>query len=867
METIIGQLQAIYFENPANLYKVIRVVVDSSQTNLLTDDEIVMTGYFSNLHYDTDYQFMGEFVQHPKYGEQFSVSQCQQVKPSSSEGIIEYLASNRFPGIGKKIASSIVQELGPEAIEVILDNEKALDAIKGLNKKKATQLRQILIEHRGTERIYLQLTEWGFTMKLADRIFQKYKDSTLEDLRSNPYLLVEDIEGIGFTRADLLAETLEIEPDSTFRIMAAIYSVVADLSYQSGDTFIQETLCMTKAREVLEKARPFIISDSLMSSALEKAILDEKIIRIHDGLMIPSLYLAEQGIATNLKKLMQYSQATHYNPQDIDQAIERVMANQSIVYDDLQIAALKSAINAPISIITGGPGTGKTTLVRGLIQLYQELESENDQSADEILLAAPTGRASKRMNEMTGLKASTIHRLLGFNKESENRSDEGYVTDEVLEGNLLIVDEMSMVDTWLMNWLLQAIPLEMKVVLVGDKDQLPSVGPGKVFADLIQSGLLPTIQLEKIYRQGLDSSIVQLAHHIRTSQLPNNLMEKQTDRSFIPCHDQQVVNVVTNIVQKALAKGYDASRLQVLAPLYKGPAGINRLNQELQALINPPHPAKAQMQNFDTIFRVGDKVLQLVNNAEEDVYNGDIGIIVDQLPESMTESNQVELLVDFDGKELHYKQSDLDQLTLAYCCSIHKAQGSEYPLVILPMVQSYGRMLRKDLLYTAVTRAKSSLVLVGNPNSFVFATQALVKDRVTLLPHLLKLKFKDANLDHLATVDQPTQSQVPAVTDNVISLDRSMMTKDLDLSNRAENISQDFQAPFDNDKRVIPVDQSHLTNQTHSKIQTELFSSSMEPDSSLADFVGLTTDNLWTIDPMIGMDSISPYDFMVGEQK
>lgn len=838
-QEIVGQIQAIYYENPTNLYKVIRVLVDPNQTEIQTDSELVMTGYFSSLHYETDYSFYGQMVDHPKYGEQFSVSRYQQRTPSSAEGLIAYLSSDRFSGIGKKLASNIVESIGEDAIDKILSHPDLLDDVKGLTAKKAKIVYEGLVHHRGTERIYMQLNQWGFSMRLADKIFQKYQMDSLDKLKENPYRLIEDIEGIGFARADSLADQLGFEPDDPFRIMAALYAVVSDLSFQSGDTYIPQTLAKSQAVSLLEKARPFIIGPNLIEAGLDKAILEERLLRVLDGLMIPSLYMAERGIASQLDRLLTYNDTGYYPLDQVKIHIETIKEKTGIDYDHLQEEALYKAIQAPVSIITGGPGTGKTTLVKGLIDLFCLLEEDADfDPKEEILLVAPTGRAAKRMNEMTGMKASTIHRLLGFNKESGDQSEEGYVAIEQIEGHLLIVDEMSMVDTWLMHWLLQAVPNHMKVVLVGDKDQLPSVGPGKVFSDLIASSYIPTIQLERIYRQGQDSSIISLAHAIRQGSLPSNFMDKQSDRSFIACHDHQTSQVVTDIVKQALKKGFDIQTLQVLAPMYKGQAGIDQLNQALQALINPARAGAKTVQHFDNIFRVGDKVLQLVNNAEADIYNGDIGIISAILDEDQTESNQVEVEVNFDGRYHTYRKADLDQITLAYCCSIHKAQGSEYPLVILPMLHRYGRMLRKDLLYTAVTRAKTSLVLVGNPQAFQEAVKGHVRSRQTLLPHLLGLKFKGR-----------PKLNVSAGPSALNSLPQDQALKEEQGSNPSLDPEHEGR-------------KGDRPNSVKENLQNKSDLESKGQDQELMLDYCLTVANVALIDPMVGMDGISPYDFL-----
>ncbi|MBK0347348.1 ATP-dependent RecD-like DNA helicase [Aerococcaceae bacterium zg-ZJ1578] len=812
---IVGQLDAIYFENPTNLYKVIRVMVDDELTEVLTHSEIVCTGQFATLHYDTMYEFYGNFTTHPKFGEQFSVTRYQQMSPTSEKGLVDYLSSDRFKGIGGVLAQRIVDQLGMDAIELIIQDGDVLKSIKGMTSQKQQDLREALLKFQGTERVFMQLSEWGFTPKFADKIYQKYKSAAIEKIKENPYQLIEDVEGIGFSKADLLAEMLGIEPDSLDRIVAAYYTVILEHCYQNGDTYLLESISRQQTQKLLESARPYLISDELMNLALDKAIMEKKLVRILEGLMIPSLYFAEIGIAERLYKHIQYAQIEQFEESVIDEAIQEVIETTGIQYDQQQQQALKLAMQSPCSIITGGPGTGKTTLVKGLITLHSILHEYELSSITKygdfqpILLAAPTGRAAKRMNEMTDLPAQTIHRMLGYTRDS---NVEEFSSSVELEGNLLIVDEMSMVDTWLMNWLIQAIPYQMQVVFVGDRDQLPSVGPGKVFNDLIASQSIPTIKLEKVYRQGQDSSIISLAHEIRQGKIPADLLDKQIDRSFIPCAPNQVVDVVRQIVEQAKKKQYDSTNMQVLAPMYKGPAGINQLNEQLQVIMNPAKKGLREITYFEQTFRVGDKVLQLVNNAEADVYNGDIGKIVAIFNKNETESNVEEVLVEFEQRELTYKRSDLDQLTLAYCCSVHKAQGSEYPLVILPLVDLHSRLLRKDLLYTAVTRAKQRLVLVGNPNSFVKAATSATEPRATFLKDMIQLKMKNQ-----------IKKGVEFVAENEPIADETV--SEVAESSVATLVKTDVSA----EKETIDV---------------------------------LTEETIWSIDPMIGMDGISPYDFM-----
>ena len=809
-ERIVGQVDLIIFDNPRNYYKVVSLKVDPESSPLFLDDHLTITGQMASLQEDTTYEFYGFVTNHPKYGQQFQVSRYQQVRPSSEEGLVDYLSSQRFKGIGPVLAERIVEQIGLNAIDEIIANPTVLNSIQGLRKEVGEALHESLIESQGTERIFMQLNQWGFGPRLSEKIYQQYESKTIEVIRENPYHLVETIDGVGFNKADSLAADLGFESDAQERLIAGLYTAVTQTCQDEGDTYLEEDQTLRKGQYILEKARPDLIDQVALEDALQVALKDRHLVRLDTGIMIPSLYVAETNIARRMKEYMKYEAVDRHAPEEIDQALDQVVKQTGIHYDDSQVAAIKRSLTSPLSIITGGPGTGKTTLINAVIQVHAYLNDYDlgdlakHPSESPIRLAAPTGRAAKRMEETTGLPAMTIHRLIGY---SLGNSFEDFVSQE-LDGSLLIVDEMSMVDTWLMNWLIQAIPYHMQVILVGDRDQLPSVGPGRVFADMIESQEIATTILKTVYRQEEGSSIVTLAHQIRQGCLPEDLLKKQGDRSFIPRKSGDIIDSIQQIVSLAQAKGYTARTMQVLAPMYKGRAGINQLNQMLQGLLNPPAANKEEYHYFDQIFREGDKVLQLVNNSEDQVYNGDIGEIVEIIPKTMTESKDYEIIVDFDGLSLTYKGTDLNQLTLAYCMSIHKSQGSEYPLVILPMVREYYRMLRRDILYTAVTRAQSSLILLGDPAAYNQAVSQANRIRLTFLKDLLKVAFEEEakNNSEEARDDQETWDRAS-----------------LDVKNH--------------ENEALVMEEDELYQQTK--------------------YI-LTLDNYLSIDPMIGMDGIQP---------
>lgn len=742
---VSGEVLAIFFSNPSNFYKVILIEVDETNGEY-AEDEIVITGNFGRIQEGASYQFYGSFTNHPKYGVQFKADRYETAQPSSSESIINYLSGPQFKGVGKKTAEKIVDELGTNCIDAIVENPNVLNQVDGVSKKQKNSIEEVLAEEYGMQKVILRLNQFGIDNTLAYRIYGKYEERTTEVIHENPYQLIQEIEGIGFNRADMIADHLDIASDSDERIQAAITYALFTICNDSGDTYAIEHYLIQRTIEILEKSRPFIIDQELVEKNLQQLIDDSMIYEEEGRYFLSTLYHAEWGIVSSFEFLLD-DEKTPIDQKEFKEKISDLEFELDIEYGDSQKAAIKEALESPVFILTGGPGTGKTTVLEGIVHLYAEL---NDLSLDPysykdeafpILLAAPTGRAAKRMKESTGLPASTIHRLLGLTADDEDlMNDNGYV----LEGELLIIDEMSMVDTFLANRLFQSVPQGMKVILVGDQDQLPSVGPGQVFRDLIDSGKIPQKELKEIYRQGDGSSIIPLAHEIKHNRLPADLLEKKKDRNFFPARSQSVVPIIETIVEKAIEKGYTANDIQVLAPMYKGPAGINILNERLQEIFNPNDGTRTEVQHIDTVYRIGDKVLQLQNDPENNVFNGDLGFITSITKAKYTELKTDIITVDFEGNEVDYLRSNWNKITLAYCCSIHKAQGSEYDIVILPLVSSYGRMLKKDILYTAITRASKSLSLIGEPQAFIRSVESQQNLRNTGLKERLqseKVKF------------------------------------------------------------------------------------------------------------------------------
>jgi exodeoxyribonuclease V alpha subunit len=717
-----GKHLVTIFHNEQNLYSVLRIRVEETNDDY-TDKEAVITGYFPKIHEQETYVFFGEFKDHPKFGLQFQTNHFRKDIPQTKQGVISYLSSEMFKGIGKKTAENIVTTLGENAISKILNQPSLLDSIPKLPPDKAKLLYDTLMEHQGLEQVMVALNQYGFGPQISMRIYQVYKDDTLEIIQKNPYQLVESIEGIGFGRADELGYQLGISGNHPDRIKAACLYTLESESMQAGHVYIFVEDLLVQVQRLLEENKRDQIEFIDISNELIKLEEEEKVIGEDKRVYLPSLYFAEKGLVTSINRILEQTEYQDQFPEsEFLLALGDLEERIKVQYAPTQREAIQTALMSPMLILTGGPGTGKTTVIKGIVELYAELhgcslDPKDYQKKNEpfpFLLAAPTGRAAKRMSESTGLPAVTIHRLLGFN------GTEGFDHNETspLEGKIIIVDETSMLDIWLANQLFKALPENIQVILVGDEDQLPSVGPGQVLKDLLQSERVPTVRLTDIYRQAEGSSIIELAHEIKKGYLPPDITMKQRDRSFIRCSTPQIAQVVEKVAENAKSKGYTARDIQVLAPMYKGPAGIDRLNGLLQEIFNPnPDGSRKEIAYGEVKYRIGDKVLQLVNQPEKNVFNGDIGEIVSIFYAKENTEKQDMILISFEGNEVTYAKQDLNQITLAYCCSVHKSQGSEFPIVILPITRSYYRMLRRNLIYTAITRSKQSLIICGEEDA------------------------------------------------------------------------------------------------------------------------------------------------------
>lgn len=743
-----GRHLVTIFHNEQNLYSVIRIRVD--ETNHDYDDkEAVITGYLPKMNEEETYTYYGDFKEHPRFGLQLQATSFRKEMPQTKQGVVAYLSSNLFKGIGEKTAENIVDTLGEEAISKIMNQPSILDTVPKLAADKAKILYDTLMKNQGLEQAMVSLNQYGFGPQLSMKIYQVYKENTLEVVQTNPYKLVEDIEGIGFGKADDLGSQIGITGNHPDRLKAGCLYILELSSNQEGHVYLQAEYLLEKVKVLLEENQKEEIEFSQIAEQIIQLEEEGKIIVEDKKIYLPSLFFSEKGLVRNIKRVMGQSEYKDQFPEsEFLLALGNLEDRIGVQYAPSQREAIQTALMSPMLILTGGPGTGKTTVIKGIVELYGELHGcsldPNDYKSDEpypFILAAPTGRAAKRMAESTGLPAVTIHRLLGWNGTGTFERDE----DHPLEGKILIVDETSMVDIWLAHQLFKALPEHIQVIIVGDEDQLPSVGPGQVLKDLLDSGCIPTVKLKDIYRQAEGSSIIELAHEMKKGQLPANLLVPQGDRSFIKCSSSQIPQAIEKIVLNAKNKGFAPMDIQVLAPMYRGPAGIDRLNAILQEILNPnPDGTRKELKFGDVTYRIGDKVLQLVNQPESNVFNGDMGEIVSIFYAKENTEKQDMVIVSFDGIEATYTRQDLNQITLAYCCSVHKSQGSEFPIVIMPIVKSYYRMLRRNLIYTGITRSKQFLILCGEVEAIELGVSRNDElNRQTTLKEKIKEAFAD----------------------------------------------------------------------------------------------------------------------------
>ena len=743
---IKGTVDAILFQNNDNFYTVIKV--DTIETNESFGNLPTVVGFFPNIVEGDVYTFKGQVVEHPRYGKQLKADTFEKEVPQTKDAIITYLSSDLFKGIGKKTAQNIVNTLGENAINDIMSDASVLEKVSNLPKKKQKQIADQINANQESEKIMIRLHDLGFGPKLSMAIYQFYQSDTLQVLENNPYQLVYDVKGIGFQKADILARNNGIAFNDQERLKAGLLYTLEEECIKQGHTYLSNDYIIDVTQQILSnKQQGEAIEQQQLEDVLQQLSEESKLILDNHRVAIPSLYYSELKSVQNLYRIQTYkNKLKEIEQSDLQLHIGEIEDSNNVNYAPSQKEALQTAINSKIMLLTGGPGTGKTTVIKGIVELYAEIHglslNYSDYQDDDypVVLAAPTGRASKRLQESTGLEAMTIHRLIGWNQDTQPED----ILDNEIKAKLIIIDEMSMVDTWLFHQFLSAVPLDAQVVFVGDEDQLPSVGPGQVFKDLIDSKAIPRVNLTEVYRQQDGSSIIDLAHRMKHGE-PIDISQRYHDRSFINCGVEQIPSVVEKVVSSAVNKGYDMSDIQVLAPMYKGSAGIKRLNQVLQDILNPKEDDTREIEFGDIKFRKGDKVLQLVNRPNDNIFNGDIGVIVGIFWAKENALNKDVLVVDFEGNEITFTRQDLLELTHAYCTSIHKSQGSEFPIVIMPIVKQYFRMLQRPILYTGLTRAKQSLVLLGDPKAFDIGLNTQGQIRQTQLCQLILSYFEIDN--------------------------------------------------------------------------------------------------------------------------
>ena len=694
-----GYIKKIRFYSESSNYIVALIEVEQE------DKLIIMNGYMSYVNPQDKYRFQGEYIIHPKYGKQFKLNEYRIVLAKESDEIVKYLSSPLFKGIGKKLAQQIVDSLGEDCLSKIKADKHSLDFVIGMTEKRRDTIYDTLTNSDYDQEVMQFFMGHGISLKNLGLIQGFYQEKTLDVLQNNPYQLIEDIDGIGFKTADDLALKIGGSLDNPNRIKAAIVYCIKQYGFNTGSTY-----CLID--EIINMFSKIIynIDESVFYDYLEELIDEELVIKEDERYYYHEMYEAERNIAKYLKARINRPEEL-FDENEVNRLLKNYEKKQGITYALKQKEALNYFLKSSVMILTGGPGTGKTTIVQALLKIYSTLYPE-----DRIGLVAPTGRAAKRLTELTGISACTIHRLLKWDLHSNTFAMN---KNNPLDIDVLIIDEFSMVDCLLLSKLFEAGRKINKILFIGDYHQLPSVAPGNVLQDLMEAGV-KTIELDEIFRQAKDSGIIQLAHHIISNEIEDmEIFNQFRDINFFSCINYDVIKNVKTIVKKALDEGYDANDIQVLVPMYQGIAGIDALNDALQDIFNPKDEFIESYKIGRIEYRVGDKILQLKNRPDDDVFNGDIGILVEICKKDNFEYLQDTLIVDFDGNLVEYTSQNFNTITHAYCMSIHKSQGNEFKIVIMAVLTDYYIMLRRNLLYTAITRAKQSLFILGNYNAFM----------------------------------------------------------------------------------------------------------------------------------------------------
>ena len=695
METIRFVVERITYQNPENGYSVLKVNMKDYR------DLVTVVGTFGDLFVGAVLLCEGYWPEDKKYGRQVKSVKWEEVLPATAYGIEKYLGSGMIRGIGPKYASRIVQKFGTDTIDIIDNQPEKLLEIPGIGKERLRRIRESWEQQKEIKNIMIFLQNYGVSTAFATKIFKTYGNDSIRVVRDNPFRLADDIWGIGFKTADALAEKMGWQKDDPQRCRSGLFYTLNQLS-EDGHVYATREQLTKTAAELLE------VDPAPVDAAVDLAISQADLMEEDGAVYLPVFYHAEKGVADKLLQILHAPVQMSLPHVDFD-SIQR---DTGIAYDDIQKMAITTALTQNVVIITGGPGTGKTTITRGILQALQ-------QSRQKVLLAAPTGRAAKRLSEATGKDARTIHRLLEF------KPPHGYErnADHPLDGDVLIVDEASMIDIILMNALLNAVPEEMKLVIVGDTDQLPSVGPGNVLRDMIESDVIPVVRLTRIFRQAQKSRIVMNAHRINEGNFPNISNGRESDFFFLEQEDPEAAaEEIVNLIENRLPRAYGVSPfdIQILTPMQRGVIGAAALNTRLQQLLNPQEQV---LHRGGIAFGERDKVMQIRNNYDKDVYNGDIGTV------TKVDLDERLLYAEFDGRVVSYEVSELNELVLAYATTVHKSQGSEYPIVIMPIMMSHFVMLQRNLIYTGITRAKRIMILVGQKKALAYCIHNLTVDQ------------------------------------------------------------------------------------------------------------------------------------------
>ncbi|WP_129597542.1 ATP-dependent RecD-like DNA helicase [Anaerophilus nitritogenes] len=703
MVQIQGVLTDVIFQNESNGYTV--AIVESEK------DQITIVGYMPLLNKGETFLFSGKWIVHPTYGQQLEVDSYRKVTPNTIEGIEKYLSSGIIKGIGPKIAQKIVEKFGKETLDIMQYTPHMLTKVSGIGSAKAQKISEAFKEQRELSEVMLFLQEYGITPKYAVKIYKKYKENTITYIQENPYRLADDIFGIGFKIADAIAKRMGLSPVSSYRIMCGIKYILTQYNLE-GHTYTKKTTLIEESAKTLEVPED-LVEEALLQLAFSNSVHLEN---LEDETVVFSMiyFYAETYVC---KKLIELAQINIDDiSENLEEEIKKIEEEEEITLAQKQRKAIEASAEHGVVVITGGPGTGKTTTINTIMKLFEK----NNLS---MALAAPTGRAAKRMSEATGKEAKTIHRLLEYSYMDEDIGMSfGKNEEEPLSVDVVIIDEMSMVDIVLMKGLLRALLPGTRLILVGDVDQLPSVGPGNVLKDIIDSKIIEVVQLDEIFRQAQESMIIVNAHKINKGEYPC-INKKEKDFFFMNRKTpEQVLSTIKELCKERLPKFNHCDpvkSIQVLTPMKKGTTGMFQLNNVLQEVLNPPSRYKDEKKMKDKIFRVGDKVMQMKNNYNlkwkgiddtegEGVFNGDFGYI------HSIDEEEKELCVLFDEEKIvTYDFSQLDELELAYSITIHKSQGSEFPIVVMPIFWGPPMLLTRNLLYTAVTRAKELVVMVG----------------------------------------------------------------------------------------------------------------------------------------------------------